>query len=151
MDSGYPKDNTGPVTVDELIESARELVRMRVPYLHQGRNEFGLDCVGAPIFIMIRKGILPEEWEKNNYGRLPKAELLEKVKLCCVPLEKGTRGALTLVKWPGDALPSHAAICTGENLIHCYEQVGRMIEHGYRGHWWKRTHSTWSVPGVSYP
>lgn len=139
------------MTPEELITHARTMVKEKVPFLHQGRSRHGLDCIGMPIVVLQELGILPKVFYRMNYGRLPRFELLEKVKEQCTALPQGTPGALVLIRWPQDQTPSHVAICTGLTLIHCYQQVGRVVEHGYRGQWVDRTHSTWTLPGVEYP
>lgn len=36
--------------MNRVIERARELVAARVPFLHQGRNFHGIDCVGCLVY-----------------------------------------------------------------------------------------------------
>jgi hypothetical protein len=57
-------------------------------------------------------------------------------------------GALVVIAWT--KLAAHVAVFTGETLIHAYESVGRVVEHGYRGRWIRMTHSAWALPGVEY-
>jgi cell wall-associated NlpC family hydrolase len=135
---------------DELIAVARELVVACVPFRHQGRTLAGLDCIGCVLYVCTRVGVLPQDFERRNYGRLPQAELLQKAATYCSPLTRALPASLILIRWPGDSTPSHAALCTGPNLIHSYNAVGRVVEHGYRGHWVKRTASIWALPGVRY-
>lgn len=147
---GHPEDPARAMKPEVLIAAARELVIAKVPYRHQGRTPLGLDCIGLVILICERLGLIPEEFERNNYGRLPQGELLEKAQKHCAPLPSPVPGALILIRWPGDRAPAHAALCTGDNLIHSYARLGHVVEHGYRGHWVKRTAAVLALPGVSY-
>ena len=131
---------------ERIVEEARKWVG--VPYLHQGRSRAGIDCVGLPIVVGQSLGLLPVRFEIANYGRLPAAELLERLTRYCKQIARPVPGCLVAVAWTKTA--AHVAVCTGETLIHSYESVGRVIEHGYRGRWIRMTHSAWAMPGVDY-
>lgn len=134
------------VTAEDLNAAARGWVG--VPFAHQGRTRQGVDCVGLPIVILQQLGVLPARFEVPAYGRLPSAELIERLMAHCVRLPAPVPGTLVAVAWTKTA--AHVAICTGDTLIHAYESVGRVVEHGYRGRWIRLTHSAWALPGVSY-
>lgn len=129
-----------------VISEARSWVG--VPFRHQGRSRTGIDCVGLPIVVLQNLGVLPSNFEITNYGRLPSGELVERVKAHCTKVEVAKPGTLVVIAWTSTA--AHVAVCTGDTLIHSYESVGRVVEHGYRGRWIKLTHSIWALPGVSY-
>lgn len=156
MDSGPAQDHPRTVKPETLIAEARQLLGDRktgkaaVPYRHQGRTLRGLDCIGLIIYVCERVGVLPEEFERNDYGRLATQELVDKTQLYCRCVDQPAPGVLVLIKWPGEKRAGHAALCTGENLIHCDRNHGRVVEHGYRGLWVKQTASLWHLPGVSY-
>lgn len=84
-----------------------------------------------------------------NYARSPQSVLLEQLTRLCrnIPLQPA---ALILFQWPMVKFPSHAAIYTGENMIHSFEAQKKVVEHGYRGPWVKRTASIWALPEVIY-
>ena len=134
------------MTPADVVAEARSW--LGVPYLHQGRTRAGIDCVGLPIVVGRALGFFREGFEVANYGRLPSTELAERVVEHCRPIERGTAGALVVIAWT--RLAAHVAIGTGDTLIHAYESVGRVTEHGYRGRWLRLTHSTWALPGVRY-
>ena len=131
-----------------LIAQARQWAGVK--FLHQGRTRLGCDCLG---FIA---GVLGElgssvglEQLPHGYGRDPQAQLLER--LTSVSREIGlTQGALLLIQWPQTAFASHAAIYTGVSMIHSYQAVGGVVEHGYRATWPARTVSVWALPDVTY-
>lgn len=131
-----------------VVAQAHEWVGVR--YLHQGRTRFGCDCLG---FIAALMGELGEprllEWLPINYGREPQSLLIENVTAHTTP-EVLQPAALILIQWPLTEFASHAAIYTGVSMIHAYESVGRVVEHGYREPWIARTAGVWALPGVAY-
>jgi cell wall-associated NlpC family hydrolase len=134
------------MTPQAVIDEARAWVG--VPFRHQGRDGSGIDCVGLPIVVGQRLGFFAPDFEVARYGRLPTGELIERVQQHCVPLARALPGSLVVIAWT--KIAAHVAICTGETLVHAYESVGRVIEHGYRGRWVRMTHSAWALPGVAY-
>lgn len=138
------------VLARELIESARELMRAKTRYLHQGRTVNGLDCVGLIICILNKHGVLPADFERRNYGRLPTGELLSKAKSYCQQIPSPVTGCMVLVRWPGELLPAHTALYVDGNLIHCYARVKKIVEHGFRKPWTQWADSYYKLPGVIY-
>lgn len=129
-----------------VIEEARGWVG--VPFRHQGRDGYGVDCVGLPIVIGRALGLLPPEFDTATYGRLPTGALIERLSEHCAAIPRAVPGSIVVIAWTKVA--AHVAICTGETLIHAYESVGQVVEHGYRGRWVRMTHSAWALPGVRY-
>lgn len=129
-----------------VIDEARRWVG--VPFRHQGRDYGGIDCVGLPIVVGQSLGLFDQRLDISNYGRLPTGELTERLREHCRPLPAAVPGALVVIAWT--TLAAHVAVCTGHTLIHAYESVGRVVEHGYRGRWVRMTHSVWGLPGVEY-
>lgn len=129
-----------------VVEVARTWVG--VPFRHQGRDGHGIDCVGLPILVLQELGLLGKEFSTEAYGRLPTGEIVERLRAVCTPLEKALPGSLVVIAWT--KIAAHTAICTGDTLIHAYEAVGSVVEHGYRGRWVRMTHSIWALPGVQY-
>lgn len=132
--------------VARVIDAARSWVG--VPFRHQGRDRSGIDCVGLPIVICKDLGVLPAEFDVANYGRLPTGQIIELLQRQCKKLSEPVPGSLVVIAW--DKLAAHVAICTGPTIVHSYQSVGRVIEHGYRGRWLRVTHSIWALPGVRY-
>jgi cell wall-associated NlpC family hydrolase len=130
----------------EVVAAAREWIG--VPFRHQGRNRAGIDCVGLPIVIGQSLGIFDQRFDVANYDRLASPQLAARVREHCTPAPEAAPGTLIVIAW--SKIAAHVAICTGETMIHAYESVGRVVEHGYRGRWIKLTHSIWRLPGVAY-
>ena len=131
---------------DRVIAEARTW--LNVPFRHQGRDGHGIDCVGLPIVVCQSLGLLDQRFDVANYGRLPSGELVTRLQAVCRPIEQAVPGSLIVIAW--SRLAAHVAICAGETMIHAYERIGRVIEHGYRGRWVRMTHSVWALPGVAY-
>ncbi len=134
------------MTPADVIAAARSY--LGVPFRHQGRSRTGLDCVGLPIVVGRELGFFDAKFDVLNYGRLPSGELMQRVQQHCRRLPVAVPGSMLVVAWTKSA--AHVAICTGETMIHAYESVGRVVEHGYRGRWVRLTHSAWALPVVQY-
>lgn len=132
-----------------IIEHARAW--LGVPFLHQGRSRSGVDCVGLVIQVGKECGLLPQSFEKRDYGRLPvSGQLLDGIKEYCIQGTIALPGTLVVIKYGKE--PHHLTICTGATLIHASATPGleRVVEHGYRHPWPKLTQSIWRLPGVNY-
>lgn len=122
-----------------------------VPFKHQGRSRLGVDCAGMLVELLRAAGTLPASYsEPRNYGRGPSPELGEIVQRYCVRTDQAAPATLILIRWPRESVPSHVALCTGRNLIHCYERAGRVVEHIYGEPWLRMTDSVWKLPSVTY-
>lgn len=134
------------MTAADVIEAARKY--LGVPFKHQGRSPLGLDCVGLVILVCRTLGLRPGRPAPQDYGRMPTAALLAQVRKHCIELEAPEPGCMILIRFPRELLCQHAALCTGQNLIHAYSTSRKVVEHGYRMHWVKWTHSYWWLQGV---
>jgi len=133
--------------VSAFIAEARRWIGR--PFLHQGSNWDGVDCIGLVVSVCRARGLLPEDFALPVYGRMPANGILDAgITSLCTRVEVAEPGTLLVVAWAREA--AHVAICTGETMIHSYENVGRVIEHGYRGRWVRLTHSIWRLPGLKY-
>ena len=136
------------IAVPDLVDEARSWIG--TPFLHQGRSRFGVDCLGFVAAVLADLGsttamrLLPQ-----NYSRNPQSKVLDTLQANSreIPLEAG---ALLLIQFPHSKHPSHAALFTGASMIHAYQSVNKVVEHGYRGPWVQRTHSIWALPLVVY-
>lgn len=122
-----------------------------VPYHHQGRSRYGVDCIGFPIMVLRELEMLPSDFvDAPRYGRTPTGLMEPTVALHCVQLRSPQPGCLLLIRWPRVKFASHAAICAGHTMVHAHQQAGGVVEHGLRGPWLRNLHSVWALPGVSY-
>jgi cell wall-associated NlpC family hydrolase len=122
-----------------------------VPFKHQGRNRFGVDCIGLPVAALAELGALPDPFNSpTNYGRLPSRLFHEELARWCTPAPRTEPGVLLLIQWPKVTRPSHCAVYTGETIVHAYHGSRGVIEVSYREPWLTRTVSAWQLPGVLY-
>jgi cell wall-associated NlpC family hydrolase len=131
-----------------VIAQAREWVG--VPFLHQGRTRIGADCLGFIAAMLAELGSrvalahLP-----LNYSRDPQAQLLDSLTDLCRTIELEP-AALVIFQFADAKFPSHAALYTGESIIHAFARVGRVVETSYGQPWPKLAHSIWALPLVVY-
>jgi cell wall-associated NlpC family hydrolase len=136
------------ITPDALIAQAREWLGVR--FLHQGRTRMGCDCLGFIGGMLAELGCtVGLENLPLNYARNPQALLVDTLNRVTHTIELQP-AALVLIQFPNTSHPSHAGIFTGSTLIHCYQGVGRVVEHGYQRPWIKRTAGFWAIPMVMY-
>lgn len=156
MDTGNPVDTSRAVSGRDIVREARKLIG--VPYRHQGRNERGLDCVGLPLLAAHRAGAIDMSDARNDYTKMPQAELLEAIGDYMIETDEPVDGAVVLLKWPKALFASHCAIITdaaqyrdeAANIIHAYGSIGRVVEHRFAASWMRLLNSVWIIPGVSY-
>jgi len=131
-----------------VIDQARAWVG--VPFLHQGRTRNGADCLGFIAACLNELGSdIFLRYLPTNYARAPQSLLIDGMMHLTrqIDLEPA---ALMLIQFPLQAHPAHAAIYTGESMIHTDQMIGRVVEHSYGGQWVARTKSIWAIPLVTY-
>jgi hypothetical protein len=97
----------------------------------------------------------PEKWKQfNAYGRLPNpARMAKGMRTFLCPVDGPPQhGDIAWLSWRAD-LPMHLALLARylrgqETLIHCYSDIGRVVEHGLTAEWRGRVHSWWRYPGA---
>lgn len=136
------------ITANAVVAEARTW--LGVPFLHQGRSRHGVDCIGWVASVCAQLGaFVPLQNLPHNYARNPQALLSDALRMLATPTTLEV-GCLILIKWPLAPHASHVGIYTGKSMIHCYEAVGKVVEHGYSTPWPERTESLWRIPGVRY-
>lgn len=118
--------------VATILAAARAAVEAQVKFRHQGRSfERGLDCAGLVVHCVEQAGLT--YFDREGYSRQPKDNQLEaalEMQPCLVriPLGAAEDGDVLLIKFRSD--PQHLAIKAGPNIIHAWETVGKVCEHG---------------------
>jgi len=142
------------ITAQQLIDEARKLVG--TPWVHRGRTARGVDCIGM-VDLAARNGghnILQQCGIRGerNYGRKPDPALLAIVERYCQRIDRPIPACLLFFQFRGDRAPRHFGIYTERGtVIHAESKArGQVVEHGYRAHWVRWTHSIWLLPGVEY-
>lgn len=140
------------ISAQDFIAQARALVG--VPWRHQGRSVYGVDCIGLITLALNGAGLDLAEFlgvtDRRDYGRGAQPEMLRLVGEHCKPLYQPIDGCLIVVKFLRDPYPRHFGLYAQANIIHADALAGRVVEHGYRGVWRRSQHSLWMLPGVDY-
>ena len=124
------------MTADQIIAAARECIG--TPFAHQGRIlNMALDCAGVAVHVFDRVGCDTDQ--PAAYSRMPNNSMLEywaDRQPFLKRVDTPQAGDILLMRFTGE--PQHVAIFTGENLIHAYESIGRVVEHRLDDKWRKR-------------
>lgn len=120
------------------IEIARTLIGVR--WVHQGRADHGLDCIGLLVRSFAAYGLV----DVTDYGRDPNDGQLEAHVAAQVgppvPLSTMQPGDIALVAFPRAV--RHAGIIgdhrDGLSLIHTDASIGRVVEHRLDDRWQRR-------------
>jgi len=123
-------------TPSDLIESARKY--MGVPFLHQGRSDQGLDCLG--LVVVAARDIGIEVVDNLHYSKSPDFdEMYEGLRRHMSPVtaREAQPGDIIWVRWNRRAYPAHLAIITKiaadgwPTVLHCWgiKQFDRGVEH----------------------
>lgn len=111
-----------------------------VPYLHQGRNRFGADCVGFPLGVYAELGVVLPDWRAYGLEADPD-ELLRRIgaalgmPVTVAPVGHSDlqAGDVVIFRFPHVKTPRHLAIIAdreggGFNFIESNGNEGRVIE-----------------------
>lgn len=137
------------MTPDDIIAHARELLDM--PFRHQGRAHTGkTDCAGVICHVASRLGVAYDD--QHDYPRLPgngrlEAALDAQPHLVRIALPDIQAGDVLLMRFGRE--PQHLAIFAGNSIIHAYEPIGRVVEHGIDAAWKRRVVRVYRFAGVS--
>jgi len=132
---------------ERIIQLARSYVG--TPYHHQARVPgVGIDCVGILVCIVREIGIVPAEWDYNNY--LSEAQddalldILNQYLVTTASPESGDVLTFRMGRWP-----HHVAVLSGENtIIHSYASIGRVVETNLDEVMRNRIIATHAIPEV---
>ena len=125
---------------NKIVEIARSYVG--VPYLHQGRNRNGLDCIGLVLAVAKDLGMEIDD-TPYVYEMVPSPEILYRG--CDDHFKREitySRGDFVLIRFHID--PQHAAIIAGDTMIHSYQKAGQVVEHRLSKQWKARILRTYS-------
>jgi cell wall-associated NlpC family hydrolase len=121
-----------------------------VPFAHQGRSRYGIDCVGLPICILNSLGYFNPPYNFTKYARDPNPQILYgelKRLFKQVPIKQRREGDLLTFSLP--FYPCHIAIYTGREkntIIHAYLARKRVVETNYGKYWQEKVHACFRIP-----
>lgn len=141
-------------TAADVVSAARS--RLGVRWVHQGRHDAGLDCLGLLVAVGRQLGCaVPGD---AAYGRIPDGnQLLAEMRRYLLAEPVGTRPR------PGHFValrvglkPHHAAVIAeyrhgGLSMIHGDSKAGEVTEHRLTRKWVADIAELYRVPGVAYP
>lgn len=133
----------------EIVKKAREYIGTR--FRHQGRKKGGsVDCVGLLACVAQELGI--SDYDRKVYSSQPTEGLLvSELKNICeeIPIEEAGPGDV-LVFWISRKTKrtQHAGIMTDKGMIHAYQKVRKVVEHGLDDKWKSRLCTAFRFPGV---
>lgn len=129
-------------TPDQIVAAARQY--LGVPWRHQGRTKFGIDCGGLIILVGRELRLMPATYDEIDYSRRPDGwsflEAFGKV-MDEKPLTEAKVGdALIFIDGP---YPCHTGILTEKHgvphFIHAYAGLKKTIEQPYLQAWIDKT------------
>lgn len=131
----------------EIILAARSC--MGSPFRHQGRSPVrGVDCVGLVIYVGHQLGLM--NFDRTDYRKRPAPQLLKNMAGQAgfqeISLKEALPGDIYLLKF-GRFL-EHAAIISDRGIIHAYEKLGRVVEHGLNEDWRRRIVGAYRYPNM---
>jgi cell wall-associated NlpC family hydrolase len=130
-------------TRQDIVDTARKYLGVR--YKHQGRNEFGLDCLGLVVRVAHDLGLSDED--SNDYGRVPDGRrLMREMDARLDPVQTAQPGDVLLMRFEQN--PQHLAIVTDRGIIHSYAQVRQVVEHRLDAAWSARVVRSYSFRGI---
>lgn len=129
----------------EIVAAARQW--LGVPYHHQGRSRFGVDCAGL-IVVVARSIGVDVSSDVRGYGLSPEGERLRRIlETAARPVAFSRPGDILLFRFV--ALPQHLGIQTDVGVIHSHARVERVVEHRLNDVWRSRIVGRFAFPGVS--
>lgn len=137
------------MTPADIVAAARS--ELGTPFRHQGRvSGKALDCAGLIVRVSDLLGV--PATDQRGYSRLPSGAKLETAldgqqnvyRVRRTPLA----GDILMLRFNKD--PQHLAIYTGENIIHCTNQTGRVVEERFDSMWRARLVRVYQFAGVSH-
>lgn len=139
------------------IERMRELVAARVPFLHQGRDFNGIDCVGGLAYAFQFSGYVPDYPEdpingelEQNLRRVFGAPVLERASTLAPVFTASQLQPVQVVSMQYKGPVRHVALVAPHvtlkgqlSVIHTDAMLGRVTEHIFDAKWLRRTMRVW--------
>jgi hypothetical protein len=103
---------TSSIPASRLVAEARKLIG--VPFQHQGRNSFGVDCAGVTLLAFRNAGVdfarLVGIPDKANYGRGLNPRALEILEQLGTRIDAPVPGCLVVFQYAREPLPRHQVL-----------------------------------------
>ena len=127
---------------NQIIKAARTWID--TPYHHQARIKgVGCDCIGLVIGVCWELGLI--DFDIGNYDRTPDSTMMmELLDHHCTRTEDPSPGDLLVFRIRKN--PQHVGILTDSGIIHAYQSVGKVVEHGLDDWWHDRIIASFVLP-----
>lgn len=118
-----------------------------VPYLHQGRNRKGIDCIGLLISVAQNLGI--SDFNIDGYSRLPSGRMMQRLMrdhMTEIALKEAGEGDVLHMSFGNQ--PQHVAVITETNpirIIHADSERGKVVEHVLDDQWMRCVRGVYRV------
>lgn len=134
----------------QIVEIARTYIDTPFEWHQRLRGE-GIDCVGLPICVGREAGVLPPDFEFQEYGNYPQG-VVDLFAQFTIQIEKSEAGLGDLVVMAaGTREPMHCGIIAEldgyPSIIHCALRWG-VTEHVFDSWWKSKVHAAFRYPGV---
>jgi len=131
---------------NKIINKAKEYIG--TPFMHQGRVKgSGVDCLGLLLCVGRELGIYNKEW--LDYSKTPDSDVMLDVMRNDVEekeIKDMQHGDIMLFNVAGAC--QHLGFYCIENgleyIIHAYQPVGKVVQHGFDNKWSKRVYKVFS-------
>jgi NlpC/P60 family putative phage cell wall peptidase len=139
--------------VNSIIQYARQWID--TPYVHQGRLlGTGCDCAGFLVGIGEKFDYEPEDLQ--NYSPIPQQKQLEELidkQLVRIGLDQIAPADIVLMNFYKSTNPHHIGLITdyyggGLGMIHCYQNIGKVVEHVLSDKWKQRIQIAYRFPDI---
>jgi len=132
-----------------IVKEARSYIG--TPFEHQGRlKRCGVDCVG--ILIGVAHMLRLTNHNYKGYSRFPEGdELIKKLDsvLIRIPTDEIQDGDVLVFSISRRTkIPQHVALKTDIGMLHTYQTIGKVVEHGLTQKWRRRLCAAYRFPGV---
>lgn len=144
---------------NEIVAHARTFEH--VPYRHQGRNRFGMDCSGLVMRVGLDFGLLQDAIDLKVYSRFPdghtfKTQCDKGLVYRGDTLQRVAHGSVGLFWVSRRKYPQHVGIFwfhenapATPRLIHAYQDYGEVRDGAVTDFWAKRLVAVYDFPGVT--
>ena len=136
------------MTRDDIVNEARKWIG--VPFVHQGRNRSGLDCIGLVLNVGWSLGFLARDYDVQGYERQPDGSLFAECDRLLTRIPEPRLGCILAMKF--DQEPQHIGIVGKHKgrltIIHAL-WPDRSTEHRMLPPWPQRIVGCFDAPGVT--
>jgi len=148
--NGHLMNNLKEQRINEIITYAREWIG--TPYIHQGRQlGVGCDCAGFLIKLAEKFGYQPEDMK--GYAPIPDMkEMMGLIDSQMVRIPDKTKcqwADIALMSFKKNGCPHHIGMITPRGILHCNENLGKVVEHGINACWAKKIKFIYRLPDIA--